>query len=79
MPIERGDVGAWVVKGNPGEKWSYFAAYEDAGRRPGDVLTGNWSLGRTQPGSPLHGQSGRNHRGDRSGQPRALVLGRLGS
>ncbi len=43
--LDKNDVGAWVVKGNADEKWSYYEAREDAGIMPGGKVSCNWSLG----------------------------------
>lgn len=46
--LSRGDVGAWVFKGNPDKVWDYFGERDDTGRQPGDVdPNGGWTLGRT--------------------------------
>lgn len=45
--LSRGDVGAWVFKGNPDEVWDYFSDLEDSGRAPGDIDEGGWTLGPT--------------------------------
>lgn len=53
MPISRNDVGAWVVKGNPDSKWSYFDSLADDGLKPGDRRDSDWSLGPTSRNSML--------------------------
>lgn len=45
--LSRGDVGAWVFKGNPDDVWDYFGELEDSGRQPGEIEQGAWTLGPT--------------------------------
>lgn len=42
-----GDIGAWVLKGNPQDTWDYFEALEDEGRKPGDVVDEVWTVSTT--------------------------------
>lgn len=48
MPVERSDVGTWVLKGNPTAMWAYFENRKDQGLHPGDLAPRQtWSLGPT--------------------------------
>jgi len=56
--LSRGEVGAWVLKGNPAV-WDYRAALAAVDRRPGVVTAHAWTVGVThrarliEPGDPM--------------------------
>lgn len=45
--LDPNDVGAWVLKGNPENEWSYYDARKDAGVKAGERVSAEWSLGKT--------------------------------
>jgi hypothetical protein len=47
VAIGRSDVGSWVVRCSPEEKWDYWKALDDGMEAPGVQHPSDWSLGST--------------------------------
>ncbi|GAA5165854.1 EVE domain-containing protein [Ornithinimicrobium tianjinense] len=47
MAIERADVGSWVVRCSPDEKWDYWRALDEGQEIAGVPYPSAWSLGTT--------------------------------